>query len=72
MDTSDKDSNWTIKPQRMWINQPSTLQPLHKLHGKNVLAIRESQGWYTIYFLDGDVISQIAPLNTLSNGWLNK
>ena len=26
---------------RMWINQPSTLQPLHHLHGTNVLAIPE-------------------------------
>lgn len=54
--------------QRMWINQPSTSQPLHKLHGTNVLAIREGDGW-RIYFLSGAVISQQAPFDTLSDGW---
>ncbi len=25
--------------QRMWINQPSTLQPYHSFHGQNVWAV---------------------------------
>jgi len=52
----------------MWINQPSTLQPLHALHGINVLAIRDGDG-RRIYFLSGAVLSQQAPLNSLSEGW---
>lgn len=54
--------------QRMWINQPSSLQPLHNLHGTNVLAVREGTDW-RIYFLNSDVISQQAPLTSLSEGW---
>ena len=54
--------------QRMWINQPSTLQPLHNLHGTNVLAVREDIGW-RVYFLSGVVISQQVPRGTLSEGW---
>lgn len=56
------------KAIRMWINQPSTLQPLHKYHGTNVLAIPEAGG-YTIYFLSGDTISMQASSNWLSFGW---
>jgi len=55
--------------ERMWINQPSRLQPYYHLHGTRVLAVRESEVTYQIYFLDGDVISQqIDPL-ALSKGW---
>lgn len=56
-------------PQHMWINQPSTLQPLHHLHGTNVLAIHETDQTMRIYFLSGDAVSQHAPNNTLSPGW---
>lgn len=44
--------------KRMWINQPSTLQPLHRLNGANVLAVVENDATYKIYFLSGPVISQ--------------
>jgi hypothetical protein len=54
---------------RMWINQPSTSQPLHHLHGTNVLALRENDDTCRIYFLSGDVISQQAPRLSLSSGW---
>lgn len=57
------------RPQRKWINQPSTLQPLHHLNGVNVLAVPEYGDTWTIYFLSGDVISQQAPAATLSDGW---
>lgn len=53
---------------RMWINQPSTLQPLHKLHGERVLAINENGSW-RVYFLRGNVVSMMVPDNTLSGGW---
>ncbi|MBD9544298.1 hypothetical protein IB276_33165 [Ensifer sp. ENS04] len=55
--------------QRMWINQPSTLQPLHHLHGTRVLGQHESATVTRIYFLSGDVISQQAPREALSEGW---
>jgi len=44
--------------KRYWINQPSTLQPFHKLHGTNVLGIVTNDKTTLIYFLSGDVISQ--------------
>lgn len=56
--------------RRMWVNQPSTAQPLHALHGVNVLAHREpnSEMW-RIYFLSGDVVSQQCNPLALSPGW---
>lgn len=58
---------------RMWINQPSTLQQFHNLHGVNVLA-EPAMGNYTtrIYFLNGDVISQMIPFSALSHGWVKE
>ena len=58
-----------MKLQRMWINQPSTLQPLHRLHGTNVLATPDAGKVHIVYFLSGDVISQQVPPNVLSKGW---
>lgn len=55
--------------KRMWINQPSTSQPLHHLHGTNVLADFSKPAPVRIYFLAGDIISQLAPDLTLSEGW---
>lgn len=64
----------TNKIKRMWINQPSKLQQLHKLHATNVLAIKEhpERNIYRIYFLSGEVVSMDAPANTLSLGWLKQ
>jgi hypothetical protein len=43
---------------------------LHKYHGTNVLAAKgEDPVSVTIYFLDGDTISMLVPLQVLSNGW---
>lgn len=52
--------------KRMWINQPSTRQPLHHLHGVNVLADDTR-----VYFLSGPIISMETPRqpSPLSNGW---
>ena len=55
--------------ERMWINQPSTLQPYHNLHGVRVLAIHEYDSTWQIYFLSGDVISQQIDRLALSDGW---
>lgn len=55
--------------QRMWINQPSTLQPLHHLHGTLVLATAESDTVMKVFFLSGDTISQQVPRLALSGGW---
>ena len=57
------------RPKRMWINQPSATQPLHHLHGTNVLAVED-----TIYFLSGKTISMLVLTNPspLSEGWKNE
>lgn len=56
---------------RMWINQPSTLQPHHDLHATNVLVAREASapGMRRVYFLRGAVISMVLPAVVLSPGW---
>jgi hypothetical protein len=57
--------------KRVWVNQPSTLQPQHKLHGTNVLAIDNGDNQTsTIYFLGGKTISQVILNVCLSPGWL--
>lgn len=48
-------------PTRVWINQPSTLQPLHKLNGQVVTAWTEPNGETTIYFNKGNVTSMRVP-----------
>ena len=54
----------------MWVNQPSTLQPLHHLNGMNVLAVHEYDDTYRIYFLSGPIESQQSSGLSLSKGWL--
>lgn len=55
--------------QRMWVNQPSTLQQHNDLHGTNVLAYREYDDTWRVYFLSGDVVSQQMLGQALSPGW---
>lgn len=55
--------------RRMWINQPSTSQPHHDLHGMRVLAMRESATIERVYFLSGSVVDQQMVSSTLSEGW---
>ena len=55
--------------KRMYIDQPSTLQPLHALHGTNVLAEEEADKVMRVYFLSGDIVSQQVPKLCLSEGW---
>jgi hypothetical protein len=57
---------------RAWINQPSTAQPDHHLHGFNVLVdASESQfsASVKVYFLSGSVVSQECLRLSLSLGW---
>jgi hypothetical protein len=51
--------NDRTRPYRAWINQPSTLQPLHKYHGMHCIAINDpkTRGTADIYFTDGAIIS---------------
>jgi len=59
--------------QRYWINQPSTLQPDHNLHGRKVLANKDTKLKFTdVYFIDGPVIRQFVNTSSLSPGWNNK
>lgn len=55
--------------RRMWINQPSTLQSLHRLHGVRVLACRDTDRVDRAYFLTGDTVSMQVPCEALSEGW---
>ncbi len=55
--------------ERMWINQPSSHQDLHKLNGTDVLAIREGLKVHRAYFLSEPIISMQIPSHALSKGW---
>lgn len=56
---------------RAWINQPSVLQRLHRLHGTMVLATAEPgrPGIRRVYFPSGPVVSMDVPAECLSVGW---
>jgi hypothetical protein len=56
--------------RRMWINQPSSLEPLHKFHRQNVLAVHEYDDTWRIYFVTGFVESMQAQRSWLSEGWI--
>jgi len=45
---------------RAWINQPSTLQPLHHLHGTPCIAMEDRPGNVRLYFVEGAVHSMDA------------
>lgn len=55
--------------RRMWVNQPSTLQPNHDLHGTRVLAAHEYDDTMRIWFLSGPMVSQQILRSALSEGW---
>lgn len=56
--------------KRMWINQPSTKQPLNSFHGTRVLADMREGEYVTVYFLAGAAISMRVPRECLSEGWI--
>lgn len=45
------------KPLRVFVNQPSTLQPFHHLNQQRGIAVLEDEQ-VRIYFTEGDVFSQ--------------
>lgn len=58
---------------RAWINQPSTLQPLHSLHGK-VCIVHDNDinsRNVTLYFTEGDVHSMDASRLCVSRVYLS-
>lgn len=57
-----------IKLYRAWINQPLASQTYHRLHGQHVLVYQQGSNT-RIYFLKGDVISQLIDPLALSKGW---
>ena len=58
--------------RRVWVNQPSTLQPMHRWNGMNMLATSYNDYCDVVYFLEGDSISMVMPKACLSDGWLKK
>lgn len=46
-----------VRLYRAWINQPSTLQPLHKYHGKVCIAYDNHTDDLTVYFTSGPIHS---------------
>ena len=54
--------------RRAWINQPSTLQPLHNLNGVSVLVVDTGEEVVQGYFLEGGVVSMQIPRICLSIG----
>ena len=54
-----------MKIVRKWIDQPSTLQPYHKLHGMEVLYDPDEK---RIYFTSGNIISQQIDPSVLCDG----
>jgi len=51
---------------RAWINQPSTLQPLHYLHGTACIATEDRPGNVRLYFVEGAVHSMDADPSCVS------
>lgn len=59
---------------RAQIDQPSTLQPLHRLHGTKVIAdsdsVEKNGGKsVTVALIDGPVTTMMVPLNAITKGW---
>lgn len=71
------------KPRRVWVNQPSTLQPYHNYHGKKGIAVDNkdnSLGHVTLYFVESETLSMsidpkalslaVGEYCTIRNGWI--
>jgi hypothetical protein len=56
---------------RAWINQPSTLQPLHHLHGQRCIVDDKGDQSVTLHFTDGDVHSMTALRQCISRIYLS-
>lgn len=53
---------------RAWINQPSTQQPLHDLHGTHCIVNDLDDNCVDIYFTEGDVYSMRVSRQCISRG----
>lgn len=65
----------SLRLERMWVNQPSTLQPDHKYSRKNVLCDPKKvsdKGYLDVYFTEGPIVSCRMHISSLSKGWLEK
>lgn len=49
-----------MKTYRAWINQPSTLQALHHLHGKHCIVQDSGKRSLRIWFTEGEIHSMEA------------
>ncbi len=62
---------YTFSTVRLWINQPSTLQPLHNMHGQRVILIRyEDNGDFVqVAPISGNTLTMRVSVLCLSEGW---
>jgi hypothetical protein len=61
----------SAKIYRAWINQPSTLQPLHALHGVTCIVHDRGDPSVTLYFTEGAVHSMEAFRTCISRVYLS-
>jgi len=59
------------KIYRAWINQPSTLQPLHEYHGKRCIVNDTDDKTVTIYFTEGAIHSMMVPRLCISRIYIS-
>jgi hypothetical protein len=57
------------KASRKWVNQPSTLQPYHKFHGMEVVAIQIDDKTSQVYFNSSSWVGMEMDNLALSDGW---
>jgi len=60
-----------MKIYRAWINQPSTLQPLHKMHGTHCIVHDTGDESVTLYFTEGVLHSTTALRQCISRIYLS-
>lgn len=58
-----------VEIRRMWVNQPSTYQQYHKLHGINVLAEYHDGELVRVWHVSGPIVHQQMDNLALSKGW---
>jgi hypothetical protein len=51
----------TYELYRAWVNQPSTLQPRHDLHGRYCVCLDTGADTVRLYFTEGALHSTLAP-----------
>lgn len=55
-----------MKTYRAWINQPSTLQAYHKMHGKRCIVLDDGCQVVQVWFTDGPIHSMMIDRSSLS------